>query len=77
MASLETGEMYTQAEFEAMTPFAREKLDLVKLTPTESATLKPMSNEERKVYLKAHKTKSKRVVNKRKRQNRKKARAAR
>lgn len=77
MASISTGEMYTQEEYEAMTPFARKELDLVKLTPAESAELAPMTKEERKVYLKAKKAKSKRTVNKRERQNRRKARAAR
>lgn len=77
MASTNTGEMFTQEQYEAMTPERRTELDIVRLTPSESAKLVPMTDEERKQYLKARKAKSTRVVNKRERQNRRKARATR
>lgn len=79
MASSVTGEMFTQREYDEMSLQHRAELDIVRITPEESKTIEPMSLEERKAWLKEHKSKkpSKRVVNKRERQNRRKARATR
>lgn len=76
MASTSTGEMFTQEQYEAMTVERRQELGLVQVSPTEQAKLQPMSLEQRKEWLKVNKSKkpSKRILNKRERQNRKKAR---
>lgn len=76
MASTTTGEMFTQEEVDAMTTARRQELDLVRLEPDESVRLAPMSNEERKQYLRTRKSKVRRSANKRQRQNRKVARNA-
>lgn len=76
MASTTTGEMFTQEQYEGLTPERRDELDIVKLTPSESARLAPMSKEQRKDYLKSRKAKSKQALNKRERQNKRKARNA-
>jgi hypothetical protein len=73
MGSMSTGEMYSQEQYDAMTERQRDELQLVPLTPAENAVLAPMTNEQRKTYLVKHK--SRRVVNKRERQNKRKARA--
>ena len=75
MGSMSTGEMFTQEQYDAMTQAQRDDLQLVPLTPTESKSLASLSNEQRKQYL--NKTKSRRAVNKRERQNKRKARLAR
>jgi len=72
---MSTGEMFTQEQYDAMTQAQRDDLQLVPLTPTESKSLASLSNEQRKQYL--NKTKSRRAVNKRERQNKRKARLAR
>jgi len=77
MASTSTGEMFTQEQYEAMSAMEREHLGLVPVTEAEQAKLQPMSLEERKAWLKANKSKkpSRRSLNKRERQNKRKARA--
>lgn len=79
MASTSTGEMFTQDEVDAMSEARKQELDIVRIDPSESSMLQSMSVEERKVWLKAHKSKkpSHRQVNKSERQNRRKARATR
>lgn len=76
MASTVTGEMFTQEQYESMSEERRTELDLVQVTPTQEKKLKPMSLEERKVWLREHQSKkpSRRTLNKKERQNRKKAR---
>ena len=78
MASTATGEMFTQEQVDAMTPERRAELDLVRLTHAESATLAPMTPEQRKAELKRIKNckNAKRLANERERQNRRKARSA-
>lgn len=79
MASITTGEMYTQKQFDAMSVTERASLDLVQVAPQEEATLESMTLEQRKDWLKTHKSKkpSRRVLNKRERQNKKRARVQR
>ncbi len=55
MASSETGEMFTQEQYEVMTPQKREKLKLVNITPQESAMLEGMNRKDRRAWLKANK----------------------
>ena len=76
MASTETGELYTQEQFDAMSVQQRADLGMVRINPKEQATLQPMTVEERKAWLKANKSKkpSRRSLNKRERQNKRKAR---
>lgn len=72
MASTETGEMFTQEQFDAMTVQERASLGLVRITPQEQAKLEPMPLEERKQWLKKNKNKpTRRQLNKRERLNRK------
>lgn len=79
MASTSTGEMFTQEQYEAMSEQQRQELDIVRITPEEQQKLAPMSLKDRKAWLKANKSNkpSKRQLNKRERQNRRKARATR
>lgn len=76
MASTSTGEMFTQEQYDAMTSDRRAELGLVQVTPQEQAKIAPMSLEQRKAWLKENKSKkhSRRVINKRERQNKKKSR---
>jgi hypothetical protein len=79
MASTTTGQMYSQEQFDAMSVSKRASLGLVQITPTDQAILEPMSLDERKAWLKEHKSKkpSRRSLNKRERQNKKLARMRR
>lgn len=76
MASTSTGEMFTQEQYEAMSVLQREELGIVPITPAEQAKLQPVSLDERKTWLKANKGKklNRRQLNKRERQNKRKAR---
>jgi hypothetical protein len=70
MASVSTGEMFTNEEVEAMTPQRRQELDLVRVTPSEQAHLETLKSAERREWLKKNKTLLK-ITRKRERQNRK------
>jgi hypothetical protein len=76
MASTSTGEMYTQEQFDAMSVQERADLGMVRIDPSEQKLLQPMTLEERKAWLAENKSKkpSRRVQNKKERQNRKLAR---
>lgn len=76
MASTTTGEMFTQQQYEEMTVDERARLGLVQVSATEQEKLAPMSLEQRKAWLKLHKSNkpSRRQLNKRQRQNKKAAR---
>jgi len=77
MASTETGELYTQEQFDAMTVQQRADLGMVRITPKEQTILEPQTPEQRKAWLKENKSKkpSRRQLNKRQRQNRRAGRA--
>lgn len=77
MASTETGEMFTQQQYEEMSVAERARLGLVQINPAEQQKLAPMTLEERKQWLKQNKSKkpSRKVLNKRERQNKRLARA--
>ena len=77
MASTETGEMFTQQQYEEMSVAERARLGLVQINPAEQQKLAPMTLEERKQWLKQNKSKkpSRKVLNKRERQNKRRARA--
>ena len=55
MASTETGEMFTQEQYEALTPQKREELKIVGITPQESEMLSGMNRKDRRAWLKANK----------------------
>lgn len=55
MASINSGEMFTQAQYEAMTPKEREDKQLVNLTLEEQQILEPMNRKARRAWLKANK----------------------
>lgn len=55
MASINSGEMFTQAQYEEMTPQEREDKQLVNLTPEESQMLQGMNRKDRRTWLKANK----------------------
>lgn len=78
MASTSTGEMFTQEQYNEMSEQQRTDLDIVRVNPQESNLLQSMSLEDRKTWLKEHKSNkpSRRQLNKRQRQNRKVARNA-
>ena len=57
MASTETGELYTQEQFDAMSVKQRADLGMVRITPEEQAILDPMKTAERKDWLNKNKTK--------------------
>lgn len=77
MASTTTGEMFTQEQYEAMSAEDRVYHGLVRINQQEQDILQPMTQEQRKEWLKIHKSKkpSRRQINKRERQNKRKARA--
>lgn len=79
MASTSTGEMFTQEQYEAMSADKRAELGLVQVSPQEQEKLQLMTLEERKAWLKEHKSKKpgRRQLNKRERQNKKAARVGR
>lgn len=76
MASTTTGEMFTQEQYDAMNDQQRKDLGIVPITPFESNKLQSMTVEERKVWLKENKSNkpTRRILNKRERQNKKAAR---
>jgi hypothetical protein len=55
MASSVTGEMFTQEQYEALTPQRREELKVVGLSEQESQELQGMNRKDRRVWLKANK----------------------
>lgn len=55
MASIDSGEMFTQEQFEAMTQAERAKKKIVNLTPQESQYLANMNRKQRREWLKANK----------------------
>lgn len=71
MASTETGELYTQEQFDAMSLQERSDLGMVRINPKEEAILSPMSHDERKAWLNQNKSKkpTRKQLNKRERQN--------
>ena len=63
MVSMETGEMFTQEQYDA-TPLAkREELKMVGVSEQESQMLQGMNRKERRNWLRAHKKFSRRVRN--------------
>lgn len=59
MGSTETGELFTQAQYDAMPEEKREKLKVVGLTPEESVKLEAMNRQERRDWMRANKKFSK------------------
>lgn len=60
MGSTETGELFTQEQYDNMPVFKREELGIVGITPEESALLQGMtSRKERRDWMRAHKKFSK------------------
>lgn len=55
MASTSTGEMFTQEQYEALTPEKREELKIVGLSEEESQLLQKMNRKDRRAWLKANK----------------------
>ncbi len=55
MASTSTGEMFTQEQYEALSPRKRDELKIVNLTPQESEMLAGMNRKDRRAWLKANK----------------------
>ena len=55
MASTETGEMFTQAQVDAMPEPKKAELGIVKLTADESAMLATMNRQQRRKWLKDNK----------------------
>jgi len=55
MASTETGEMFTQEQYEALTPQKREELKIVGVTPQESEMLSGMNRKDRRAWLRINK----------------------
>ena len=55
MASMETGEMFTQEEYNAMPVQKRAELKLVNVTEEESQMLSGMNRKDRRIWLKANK----------------------
>lgn len=55
MASTETGQMFTEIEYEKLPDVAKK--NLVKLTPEEEQLLKGMDRRERRAWLRANKKK--------------------
>lgn len=55
MASTSTGEMFTQEQYEALTPQKREELKIVGVTEQESQMLQGMNRKDRRAWLKANK----------------------
>ena len=55
MASTSTGEMFTQEQYEALTPQKREELKIVGLSEQESQMLQGMNRKDRRAWLKANK----------------------
>lgn len=53
MASTETGQMFTQEEYDKLPEIA--KTNLVELTPSESEMLAKMPRKERRQWLRTHK----------------------
>lgn len=72
MAGVNTGELYTQDQVDAMTEDERARVGLMPVTPAESEKLSGMTIEERKKFLKRKAKKpSRKQLNKRERVNRK------
>ena len=55
MASIETGEMFTQEQFEAMSIEKRAELKIVGVTPEEQQLLGGMNRKQRRDWLRANK----------------------
>lgn len=55
MASLSTGEMYTDEEVSKMTEPQKSKLKIVGITPKEQELLNTMNRKDRRAWLKKNK----------------------
>ena len=55
MASTETGEMFTQEQYDAMPEQKRVELKVTQLTPQEAQMLEGMNRQQRRVWLKQNK----------------------
>lgn len=55
MTSTETGEMFTQEQYDDMPVEKREELKIVGITPQEEQMLKGMNRKDRRAWLKANK----------------------
>jgi len=55
MASLSTGEMYTDEEVSKMTEPQKAKLKIVGITPKEQELLSTMNRKDRRAWLKKNK----------------------
>jgi hypothetical protein len=63
MGSTETGEMFTQEQYDAMTVVQRAELGLVRLNTEESKTLEGMNRKQRRDWLRKNKKLSRRSRN--------------
>jgi hypothetical protein len=71
MGSAATGELFTQEQYEAMSPAERDRLDLVPLNKSESERLAPLPPAERREWIKKNKKAELRKKHKVERQRRK------
>lgn len=55
MASTETGELFTQEQYEAMSEAQKQDLGIVGITPQESEMLSKMNRKNRRAWLRANK----------------------
>lgn len=55
MASIGTGEMFTQEQYDQLTITQRAEMKIVGVTPEESEMLSGMNRKQRRAWLKANK----------------------
>jgi hypothetical protein len=55
MGSTETGELFTQEQYDAMPLTRREELKIVGITPEESAHLQGMNRKDRRDWMRKNK----------------------
>lgn len=55
MASTETGELYTQVQYDKMPIAERDQLGIVNISPEESRLLSGMNRRQRREWLRANK----------------------
>ena len=60
MGSTETGELFTEAQYQAMPIKVRKDLGIVSITPEESEMLTGMNRKQRRDWLRANKKFSRR-----------------
>lgn len=61
MGSTETGELFTQAQYDSMPAEKREELGAVRLSPAESKQLEGMNRKQRRDWMRKNKKFSKKT----------------